>query len=165
MRPGGRRQAIDGEVAALFDRVYAPLVRSLRAAGYVDPEDAVQDAFIQASLRWRRIRTYDDPAAWIRRSAVRRCFNAQRSRRRQEALAQRLAAQQPQVTIETELDASIVRAVGALSTQQRTAIALFYLTDLSVAQVADAMGLSEGAVKYHLHAAREALRPSLESMR
>ena len=41
---------------------------------------------------------------------------------------------------------------------------LHYLDDLSVADVATAMGLSDGAVKYHLHQARARLRTLLESV-
>jgi RNA polymerase sigma-70 factor (ECF subfamily) len=37
-------------------------------------------------------------------------------------------------------------------------VALYYLDDLTVAEVAATMELSEGAVKYHLHQARERLR-------
>jgi len=39
---------------------------------------------------------------------------------------------------------------------------LFYVEELSVREVAVAMDLSEGAVKYHLHAGRGALRAWLE---
>ena len=42
------------------------------------------------------------------------------------------------------------------------AVALFYVDDLSVNEIAHAMGLSGGAVKYHLHAARTTLRAGLE---
>jgi RNA polymerase sigma-70 factor (ECF subfamily) len=40
-------------------------------------------------------------------------------------------------------------------------VALHYLDDLPVAEVAAAMSLSEGAVKYHLHEARARLRDAL----
>jgi hypothetical protein len=45
MFPAPRRRRadrVDREVADLFDRVYEPLVRALRAAGHVDADDAVQ---------------------------------------------------------------------------------------------------------------------------
>jgi RNA polymerase sigma-70 factor (ECF subfamily) len=54
--------------------------------------------------------------------------------------------------------------LGRLPAQQRMAAALFYVEDLSVGEVAEAMGLSEGAVKYHLHAARATLRGALEPL-
>jgi DNA-directed RNA polymerase specialized sigma24 family protein len=53
-------EGVDG----LFEREYAPLVRSLSVA--FDPEsaaDAVQEAFIAADRRWSRVGGYDDSAA------------------------------------------------------------------------------------------------------
>ena len=57
------------------------------------------------------------------------------------------------------------RALRALPDRQRVAVALHYLADLSVADVAAAMGISEGAVKTHLHRARSQLAVSLEGLR
>jgi RNA polymerase sigma-70 factor (ECF subfamily) len=48
-----------------------------------------------------------------------------------------------------------------LPPRQRAALALHYGEDLSVAQIARSMGITEGAVKYHLHQGREALRSTL----
>ena len=42
------------------------------------------------------------------------------------------------------------------------ALALFYVDGMSVAEVARAMRLSEGAVKFHLHAGRTKLRATIE---
>jgi DNA-directed RNA polymerase specialized sigma24 family protein len=71
-------------VEELFEREFAPLVRALGVA-FADPEaaaDAVQEAFIEADRRWRRIGRYDDPAAWVRRVALNRLRNGRRDRRR-----------------------------------------------------------------------------------
>ena len=42
------------------------------------------------------------------------------------------------------------------------AVALHYVEGLPVREVAAEMGLSEGAVKFHLHAGRERLRRKLD---
>ena len=47
--------------------------------------------------------------------------------------------------------------LAELPRQQRLAMALFYVDELSVAEVATAMKLSEGAVKFHLHQGRDRL--------
>ena len=70
----------------------ASLTRALHAAGYPDASDAVQEAFVQAVVHWRKISRYDDPLAWIRRVAINRGHNRHRSRQRQKALTQRIAA-------------------------------------------------------------------------
>ena len=59
-------------------------------------------------------------------------------------------------------DLALKAALNRLPLKQRTAVVLFYFHDLSVAQVAQTMGISEGAVNQHLHRAREALRMRLE---
>ena len=117
---------------------------------------------MQAVVHWRRVSRYDDPLAWIRRVAVNKALNRNRSRRRQSAVAQRLQETVPlSVELSEPPDTDVVAAVNSLPPQQRLAIALFYYGDLSVAQVADAMRLSPGTVKFHLHAARKAVAQSL----
>ena len=59
--------------------------------------------------------------------------------------------------------ADVATMLAMLPTQQRIAAALFYVEQLSVREIAETMKLSEGAVKYHLHAARTALRERLEA--
>jgi RNA polymerase sigma-70 factor (ECF subfamily) len=54
-------------------------------------------------------------------------------------------------------------AVRGLPPQQRTAIALRYLLDLSQAEIATAMGIAPGTVSATLHAARRRLEPLLHA--
>ena len=55
----------------------------------------------------------------------------------------------------------LAAALADLPRQQRAAVALYYLDGLSVAETAAALGLSDGAVKFHLHEARARLRTLL----
>ena len=150
------------ELEALYAAHARSLTQALQAAGYPDAADAVQEAFVQAVVHWRKVSRYDDPLAWIRRVAINRGHNRRRSRRRQEALQQRMAAAPTTQVPLFEADDDLAALVAALPQQQRLALSLFYYSDLSIAEVADAMQLSEGAVKYHLHAARTSLAHSLE---
>lgn len=156
--------AIVDEVPTL-ESLYAlhaeSLARALHAAGVPDANDAVQEAFVQAVVHWRKISRYDDPLAWIRRVAINRGRNRRRSRKRQEALAQHIAASSTAPIPAAESDGDLAVLVESLPPQQRLALSLYYYADLSVAEVADAMKLSEGAVKYHLHAARTSLSHTL----
>jgi RNA polymerase sigma-70 factor (ECF subfamily) len=56
---------------------------------------------------------------------------------------------------------SVLAAVGALPDGQRTAVLLHYYLDSSVADIAAAMGVSEGTVKTHLHRGRASLATAL----
>jgi RNA polymerase sigma-70 factor (ECF subfamily) len=148
------------ELEALFRAEYRGLVRALSVvAGDVESAaDAVQDAFVQAHRHWSRVRRYDQPALWVRRTAVNRILNQHRSRRRRDAAVARLAG--PASAGERDLD--IGPAVAALPRRQRMAVALHYLADLPVGEVAAAMRVEPGTVKSHLHAARQSLAPLLE---
>ncbi|MEL6984139.1 MAG: sigma factor-like helix-turn-helix DNA-binding protein, partial [Actinomycetota bacterium] len=46
---------------------------------------------------------------------------------------------------------------------QRQVVALYYLMDLSVADVAASLGVANGTVKTHLHRGRTALRAALQN--
>jgi RNA polymerase sigma-70 factor (ECF subfamily) len=154
------------EEAPTLESLYAlhaeSLARALNAAGVPDANDAVQEAFVQAVVHWRKVSRYDDPLAWIRRVAINRGHNRRRSRRRQQALAERIAVTTTAPAPAAESDDDLQALVESLPPQQRLALSLYYYADLSVAEVADAMKLSTGAVKYHLHAARTSLSRLLE---
>lgn len=147
---------------AAFEAGYWPLVRALTliCGDREMAADCVQDAFMRAYTRWRRISRYDQPLAWVRRVAINRLRDHGRKQVRGQRALAKLGADDVYFMAEPapiDLDA----VLGGLPRQQRIAAALYYVEELSVGEVADAMGISAGAVKYHLHAAREKLRDSL----
>jgi RNA polymerase sigma-70 factor (ECF subfamily) len=158
---------VDGSVEELFRAEYARLVRALAvSAGGVDAAaDAVQDAFVQANRHWARIGQYDDPAAWLRRVAVNRISNQRRDRRRRTHALPRISIVSSPVATDVHPDLDLRAVVAALPVQQRTAVCLYYLADLSVEQVSDAMGIAVGTVKSHLHDARRSLSLRLQEDR
>lgn len=147
-----------------FRRCFGPMVRTLAVAAG-DREvaaDCVQDAFMRAYVRWSRVSRLDDPVGWIRHVAVNRMRDHFRKLERGGRAMGRLGSQQPMVADAPSEPSELAALLSELPTQQRIAAALFYVEDLSVTEIADAMALSEGAVKYHLHAARATLRGALE---
>ena len=157
---GSRRAEFDDT----FRRCYGPMVRSLSVAcgdGEV-AADSVQDAFTRAYTRWGRVSTLDDPAGWIRHVAVNRMRDHFRRAERGGRAVARLARREPEHTPPPADPSELGALLAALPDQQRIAAALFYVEDLSVSEVAAAMRLSPGAVKYHLHAARTSLRDVME---
>lgn len=145
----------------LFEQHHARLVSALGVAfGPEAAADAVQEAFIEADRRWRRIARYDDPAAWVRRVAVNRLLNGRRDTRRRGEI---LATVRP--VADEDLTAELVdlrAAVAALPEQMRLAICLYYLAGLPVAEVAATLGVAPGTVKSNLHDGRHRLRTILE---
>lgn len=145
----------------LFEQEYARLVRSLGTAfGAEAAADAVQEAFIQADRRWRRVSGYDDPAGWIRRVAVNRLLSGRRTQRRRAEILSTVVVHPAEDRIDAHLD--LRRAVAELPERMRAAICLHYVADLSVAEVAVALGVSPGTVKSNLHDARQQLRRRME---
>ncbi len=149
-----------------FREHYWPMVRSLSVA-CGDREaaaDAVQDAFTRAYARWRRISRYEHPAGWIRHVALNRLRDHFRHEQRGTKVHARLAAEATTTVDPPALpDDALMAAVRRLPTQQQIAVSLYYVEQLSVREIAASMKLSEGAVKYHLHAGRTALREWIEA--
>jgi RNA polymerase sigma-70 factor (ECF subfamily) len=149
-----------------FRRSYGPMVRSLAVAAG-DREvaaDCVQDAFMRAFVRWNRVARLEDPVGWVRHVAVNRLRDHFRKVERGNRAFDRLRAQAPVSTEAPSEPSALSELLAQLPPQQRMAAALFYVEDLSVGEVAAAMDLSTGAVKYHLHAARSTLRDALEPL-
>jgi RNA polymerase sigma-70 factor (ECF subfamily) len=107
--------------------------------------------------------------AWAFRIVSRRCADAirraQRSRKTLAAYAQEPANPgDAQGSIEAAADAQpLRRALASLPPDQRAAIALFYLEDLSIAEIAAALSAPAGTIKTRLMHARRKLRAALEA--
>jgi RNA polymerase sigma-70 factor (ECF subfamily) len=150
-------------VEALFHQSYKPIVQALALAcgDLAAAEDATQDAFAQAWLRWSSISRYDNPGAWVRRVAINKLRNAHRSRLRGQAAVERLNTETSVALPETAPD--LVVGLQRLPYKQRMCAVLYYVEGLSTAEVAQALGISQGAVSQHLNRARTALRAYLEA--
>ncbi|MFY1689905.1 SigE family RNA polymerase sigma factor [Plantactinospora sp. WMMB782] len=135
-----------------------------RLLGYVylltgdlsEAQDAVQEAYIRAWQRWSAVRGYTDPEAWVRVVAVRVAISRWRSlRSRARAyLRHGVLADTPAPGTET---VEVVAALRRLPEEQRTAIALYYLLGMPVAEVARETGAPVGTVKARLARGRAAL--------
>jgi RNA polymerase sigma-70 factor (ECF subfamily) len=148
-------------VEDLFRRDYARLVRALAVAYDAESAaDAVQDAFVEADRRWRKISRYDDPAGWIRRVALNRLRDGRRNRRRREEILATIQPVAPEDVTDERLD--LRRAIESLPETMRVTVCLHYRGDLSVEQVAAALDVAPGTVKSNLHDARRRLHQRLE---
>jgi len=150
----------------LFRTHYGRLVRSLTVAGgdREQAADAVQEAFVKAHVRWRRIGRYDDPIGWVRRVAINNLRDDQRRTGRKWKALARLAARTPTAEQPAEPD-ELGRLLARLPRQQRIATALYYVDGMSVAEIATTLDVAEGTVKSHLHDARARLRSVLDDER
>jgi RNA polymerase sigma-70 factor (sigma-E family) len=157
----------DDAVTALYVAHYRGLVRL--AALLLDDvgaaEEVVQDAYVRMHGSWRKLRDPQAAVGYLRTTVL----NLARSRLRHRQVVRRHAADPLPDAPSAEQGAldrleqdRVVLALRALPDRQRECLVLRYYGDLSEAQIADAMGISAGAVKSHASRGMAALRAALE---
>jgi RNA polymerase sigma-70 factor, ECF subfamily len=128
-------------------------------------ENLAQEAFLRAHRDWQRVGRYQHPGAWVRRVAANLATSAVRRRLIEaRALARFWARGGPPLVELPASQADFWRAVRSLPRRQAQVVALHYLEDLSVLEVARVLGRAEGTVKAQLHTGREALARRLALM-
>ncbi|MBT2209458.1 MULTISPECIES: SigE family RNA polymerase sigma factor [Actinomadura] len=157
----------DQAVTALYSANYRSLVRLaamlVRDAGTA--EEVVQDAFVAMHGGWRRLRDPDKALSYLRQSVVNRSRSVLRHRAVVEKYAPKGLPDAPSAEAGAigELERSaVIDALSGLPARQREALVLRYYADLSEAEIANAMGISRGAVKSHTARGMTALRNVLE---
>ena len=125
-------------------------------------EDITQDAFLAAHRQWNRISSYDRPEAWVRRVVSNLAVSFLRTKAREAGAIIRLKSREGYLPAMPEEDAHFWKAVRGLSKRQAQVIALHYLEDRSVADIALVLGCAENTVKVHLHKGRQRLARKLD---
>jgi RNA polymerase sigma-70 factor (ECF subfamily) len=118
-------------------------------------EDLAQEAFIAAHRKWDRIGDYDSPGAWVRRVVANMAVSLYRKRASEARAVARVAMRRQEVLPALDpQDDDFWAEVRALPKRQAQAIALHYLEDRPVAEVADILDCSPSTAKVHLHKGR-----------
>lgn len=141
------------DVTALYESHRLHLVRMavLLVDDFSSAEDVVHDAFLALYQRQHRLRDPEAAAAYLRTSVVNGCRSALRKRRtsRTHLRLARLEDAAPadhDVMIASE-HAQLLAFVRQLPQRQQEVLALRYWSGLSEAEIAEALGISRGAVK------------------
>jgi len=113
-------------------------------------DDAVAEAFARALDHAGRIRS---ALPWLYRVAFRQAAARLREEQRGNE-----APPVGDVTRTASQPSQVLTQLRTLSPKQRAIIFLFYYADLSIADIAQATGSSQVAVRVQLHRARQALR-------
>jgi RNA polymerase sigma-70 factor (ECF subfamily) len=124
--------------------------------------DAVQDAIVTL-LESPPAEPIRNTAAWVTAAA---CNRVRDNRRHFDAETRALArkgvpAESAGDAVE-RLDTDVRAALMSLPKQQREVCVLHYLLDQSVDAIAEALGVSSGTVKTHLHRARTTLAARIQ---
>ena len=147
------------DMGALYTRYWAMVVAYLRGQGAIDPEDVASEVFVGAM---RTVNRFDgDEAAfrsWLLVIAHRRLVDQRRARARRPVEVQepvrlaRFVDRGAAGNAEDEAVARlatrrVLRALEQLTDEQRTVVLLQTVGDLSLPEIADALGKRLGAVK------------------
>jgi RNA polymerase sigma-70 factor (ECF subfamily) len=125
-------------------------------------EDLAQEAFIAAHEKWDRIGEYESPGAWVRRVVANMAVSLYRKRASEARALARVALRRQEPLPELDVqDAEFWAQVRALPKRQAQAIALHYLEDRPITEVADILECSPSTAKVHLHKGRKRLAERL----
>jgi RNA polymerase sigma-70 factor (ECF subfamily) len=126
-------------------------------------EDLAQESFLIAHREWERVAAYEDPGGWVRRVVTNLSVSAFRRRMIEVKALTRLAFGQVWVLPDLEPpEERFWHAVRSLPRRQSQVVALHYLEDRPISEIADILQVAPGTVKKHLHDGRRALARLLE---
>jgi len=162
----GDRGAFDELLRSVQQPLFGYLLRLVGERAVA--EDVLQDAFV---LIYRKLRWLEEPALfrpWAYRIASREAFKAMKRERRwaeqirdDEVLGALAAPPMEEGEFEPELIERLPQLVARLSPASRAVLMLHYMHEMSLAEVADVLGLASGTVKSRLAYGLATLRRAL----
>ena len=138
-----------------------------------DVEDAVQEAYEQAYMNLDRLKSPEAVASWLNQIVSNISLNKVRgSKSRKETLSLddedftfepvALDADTPDRVLDQKGTEEIIGSfINALPHEQKTTVILYYYDDMSVGDIAKAMGCSAGTVKSRLNYARKSIEKAV----
>jgi RNA polymerase sigma-70 factor (ECF subfamily) len=148
---GGSR----ADLGALFEAHAPAMYRTILAytGGRADlAEDAVGEAFAKAAAHAAELR---DPVAWLYRVAFNVANDELRREHRDGGPIEEPMQQPPELS-------EVLEALRQLPPRERAVIALFYVVDMPVRDVAARLGVASATVRVHLTRGRRHLAALLE---
>src|SRR5262245_536512 len=149
-----------------FDEFYR--TTSVRLIGYgyavtgdlAEAQDLVQEAYTRAWQRWRAVSAHPNPEGWVRLVVTRLASDRWRRLGRWRA-ALRRSGPTEYARPPSEDAVVLTAALRGLPVAHRQALALHYLLDLSVAEIAAEAGVAVNTVKSWLSRGRAGLAAAL----
>ena len=161
-----RAQAGDADaLEELFDQWNARFVRhAWRLTGDAEAaKDVSQEAWMSVVTG---LRSLDDPSrfrVWAYRIVTRRCADWIRRTQRQRSIMTEWSDSAPS-GIDSTLGRTgdLASSIAGLPRDARTVIAMYYLDEMGISEIAASLGIPAGTVKSRLFNARESLRRSFK---
>jgi RNA polymerase sigma factor (sigma-70 family) len=129
-----------------------------------EADDLVQEALVKVLSRTHGVSSdVRAPEPYLKRVIVNIYLDRTRARRTWQRYLPRLAQPEDRGdwTADVIRDGEVRSSLFTLSPRQRACVVLRFYDDLTIAQVAEVLGCSEGSVKRHLSDSMARLRPLL----
>ena len=158
-------------VEVLFQRHYAELLRLavVMLGNREAAEDAVQEAFVALHRHRQSLRDSEAAEAYLRSAVLNRCRSWVRRQVTQRAPRPLMLVRQQESAEDTAVDRDAVGALVAvmrtLARRQREVLACRFVLEMSIAETAQLLEISEGSVKAHAHRGLQALQQRIEVAR
>ena len=155
----GSREAF-GLLVVRYSRIVRAVCLS-RTGMHQDLDDMVQEVFLRAFHGLRRLQAAESIGAYVHRIATNLCVDRLRRRGRRGRSLEEVDLEPDPVPVQdisAERLAELRRQVGRLPESLREVVLLFYFHDMSYAEMAALLGITEAAVNQRLNRARQRLR-------
>ena len=128
-----------------------------------DCADAIQETIVKAFQKIDTLKKDKYAKTWLMRILINECYNLIRRESRLVSLENFQELPERQQKKETDYS-DLYQAVNALKDELKLPIVLYYAEDFSIREIAEILGVSEGAVQKRLARARGKLKAELEQM-
>ncbi|MEQ8280269.1 MAG: RNA polymerase sigma factor [Deltaproteobacteria bacterium] len=155
------------EFAILMRRYNQRVFRSIRsiATSDAEAEDIVQQAYVSAFAKLSQFRGDARFSTWLTRIAINEALQRRRRERPFEVIEGEADPTTPEAEVYRAEVAKLLEVyVDGMPESLRTVFVLRDVEEMSTAQTADCLGLSEEAVRVRLHRGRRLLRERLSGV-
>ncbi|WP_062292888.1 RNA polymerase sigma factor [Demequina phytophila] len=159
-----------GDSTSVVEELYRTAIPRLCAYGFLltgsesEGEEVVQAAIVKTFSRHRRLEDAASAEAYVRAAMRTLVIDAgRRTTRWRRVMSSQVTLGDGRLEDQVAGEDEVARALRELLPRVRVAVALRYSDDLTTAEVAIRMGVTEGAVKKYLFTARERLGAWLQA--
>jgi RNA polymerase sigma factor (sigma-70 family) len=152
-RSRANEEGFDAAFRELYPRAFGLALRMLGNRAVA--EDLAAETMARAYVRWDRLDP-DRRVGWVLRVTSNQAIDLLRKK------GHTMVPEVIDLDDGTALRIALAAALAKLPRRQREAIALRYLSDLSEAETAAALGIGVGSVKTHTHRGLASLRASFD---
>jgi RNA polymerase sigma-70 factor (ECF subfamily) len=151
-----------GQLVTMYQSPVRRFFSNLTGGDSERSKDLAQETFIRAWMNIGSFRAAATFSTWLYRIAYNIFYDDVRSTKSTDDIDEALDAAD-EATPNTDLSMDFKGALAQLRPDERSAMLLFYMEDLSVARIATIMNCPEGTIKSHLHRGKEKMSVYLKN--